>query len=92
MMDESGIAQKIVLYKQKKVSDTMTLKETQDDKDILILMMIQERDKQLEILEEENANLKRLLIESLRDNRHLEKLIRELKSKRNSKIDSIQNR
>ena len=70
----------------------MTLKETQDDKDILILMMIQERDKQLEILEEENANLKRLLIESLRDNRHLEKLIRELKSKRNSKIDSIQNR
>ena len=36
----------------------MTLKETQDDKDILILMMIQERDKQLEILEEENANLK----------------------------------
>ena len=70
----------------------MTLKETQDDKDILILMMIQERDKQLEILEEENANLKRLLIELLRDNRHLEKLIRELKSKRNSKIDSIQNR
>lgn len=70
----------------------MTLKETQDDKDVLILMMIQERDKQLEILEEENANLKRLLIELLRENRHLEKLIRELKSKRNSKIDSIQNR
>lgn len=70
----------------------MTLKETQDNKDVLILFMIQERDKQLEILEEENANLKRLLIESLRDNRHLEKLIRELKSKRNSKIDSIQNR
>lgn len=70
----------------------MTLKETQDDKDVLILMIIQERDKQLEILEEENANLKRLLIESLRENRHLEKLIRELKSKRNSKIDSIQNR
>lgn len=70
----------------------MTLKETKDDKDVLILMMIQERDKQLETLEEENANLKRLLIESLRDNRHLEKLIRELKSKRNSKIDSIQNR
>ena len=70
----------------------MTLKETQDDKDVLILMMIKERDKQLEILEEENANLKRLLIESLRENRHLDKLIRELKSKRNSKIDSIQNR
>lgn len=70
----------------------MQLKETQDKEDILILLMIHERDKQLEILEEENANLKRLLIESLRDNRHLEKLIRELKSKRNSKIDSIQNR
>ena len=66
----------------------MTLKETQDDKDVLILMMIQERDKQLEILEEENANLKRLLIESLRENRHLDKIIKELK--RN--IDSIQNR
>ena len=70
----------------------MTLKETQDDKDVLILMMIQERDKQLEMLEEENANLKRLLIESLRENRHLDKVIKELKSKRNSKIDSIQNR
>ena len=60
----------------------MTLKETQDDKDVLILMMIQERDKQLEILEEENANLKRLLIESLRENRHLDKVINELRSKR----------
>ena len=59
---------------------------------ILILLMIHERDKQLEILEEENANLKRLLIELLRENRHLDKLIIELKSKRNSKIDSIQNR
>lgn len=66
----------------------MTLKETKDDKDVLILMMIQERDKQLEILEEENANLKRLLIESLRENRHLDKIIKELK--RN--IDSTQNR
>lgn len=66
----------------------MTLKETQDDKDVLILMMIQERDKQLETLEEENANLKRLLIELLRENRHLDKIIKELK--RN--IDSIQNR
>lgn len=60
----------------------MQLKETQDDKDILILMMIQERDKQLEILEEENANLKRLLIELLRENRHLDKVINELRSKR----------
>lgn len=81
------------MNKEEKLKELLNkVKETQDDKDILILMMIQERDKQLEILEEENANLKRLLIESLRDNRHLEKLIRELKSKRNSKIDSIQNR
>ena len=60
----------------------MTLKETQDNKDVLILFMIQERDKQLEILEEENANLKRLLIELLRENRHLDKVINELRSKR----------
>lgn len=60
----------------------MTLEETQDDKDVLILMMIQERDKQLETLEEENANLKRLLIELLRENRHLDKVINELRSKR----------
>ena len=81
------------MNKEEKLKELLNkVKETQDDKDILILMMIQERDKQLETLEEENANLKRLLIESLRDNRHLEKLIRELKSKRNSKIDSIQNR
>ena len=60
----------------------MTLKETKDDKDVLLLMMIQERDKQLEILEEENANLKRLLIELLRENRHLDKVINELRSKR----------
>ena len=81
------------MNKEEKLKELLNkVKETQDDKDVLILMMIQERDKQLEILEEENANLKRLLIESLRENRHLDKLIRELKSKRNSKIDSIQNR
>ena len=60
----------------------MQLKETQDKEDILILLMIHERDKQLEILEEENANLKRLLIELLRENRHLDKVINELRSKR----------
>ena len=71
------------MNKEEKLKELLNkVKETQDDKDILILMMIQERDKQLEILEEENANLKRLLIELLRENRHLDKVINELRSKR----------
>ena len=41
----------------------MTLEETQDKEDILILMMIDERDKQIDLLETENADLKKLLIE-----------------------------
>lgn len=61
----------------------MTLKETQDKEDILILMLIQERDKQIELLEIENADLKRLLIEVLQEKKHLEKIIKDLKSKRN---------
>ena len=62
----------------KKVSDNMTLQETQDKDDILILFMISERDKQIELLETENYNLKRILIETLRENKHLEKVIKEL--------------
>ena len=54
----------------------MTLKETQDKDDILILIMISERDKQIEILEKENADLKRLLIEVLQENKHLEKTVK----------------
>ena len=54
----------------------MTLKETQDKDDILILIMISERDKQIEILEKENADLKRLLIEALQENKHLEKIVK----------------
>lgn len=61
----------------------MTLEEIQDKQDILILMMIQERDKQIELLETENTDLKRLLIESIQEKKHLEKIIKELKSKRN---------
>ena len=57
----------------------MTLQETQDKDDILILMMIKERDQQIELLEIENANLKRLLIETVRENRHLEKMIKKLR-------------
>ena len=63
----------------KKVSDTMQLQETQDKEDILILMLIQERDKQIELLETENYNLKRILIETLRENEHLEKTIKKLR-------------
>ena len=60
----------------------MNLKETQDKDDILIIMMINERDKQIELLETENYNLKAMLIEALRENRHLVKVIKELKYKR----------
>ena len=62
----------------------MTLEETQDKEDILILMMINERDKQIELLETENTDLKKLLIEVLQEKKHLEKIIKELKNKRNS--------
>ena len=62
----------------------MTLEETQDKEDILILMLIQERDKQINLLETENADLKRLLIEVTQEKKHLEKVIKELKSKRNN--------
>lgn len=60
----------------------MTLKETQDKDDILILLMIQERDKQIKLLEAENYNLKRLLIEMSTENRYLEKVIKRLRRNR----------
>ena len=62
---------------------TMTLEETQDKEDILILMLIQERDKQIDLLETENADLKKILIEISQEKKHLEKIIKELQSKRN---------
>lgn len=61
----------------------MKLKETQDKEDILILLMIHERDKQIELLETENAGLKRLVVELSSENKHLEKVVNKLKSKRN---------
>lgn len=57
----------------------MTLEETQDNKDTLIILMIQERDKQIKLLESENENLKKLLIQQLEENRHLIKVIKKLK-------------
>ena len=61
----------------------MILKETQDNKDVLIMLMIQERDKQIKLLEKENNGLKELLIKQVEENRHLLKIIRQLKNKRN---------
>ena len=61
----------------------MQLKETQDKEDILILLMIHEREKQIELLETENAGLKRLVVELSSENKHLEKIVNKLKSKRN---------
>lgn len=57
----------------------MILEETQDNKDALIILMIQERDKQIEMLEIENANLKMLLIDAISENNHLLKVIKKLK-------------
>ena len=56
----------------------MKLNETQDKEDILILLMINERDKQIELLEKENTNIKKLLIESTTENANLRKRIKEL--------------
>lgn len=60
----------------------MILEETQDNKDALIILMIQERDKQIKLLESENVNLKKLLLKQLEENRHLIKIVKELKYKR----------
>ena len=56
----------------------MKLNETQDKEDILILLMINERDKQIELLEDENTNIKKLLIELTTENANLRKRIKEL--------------
>lgn len=56
----------------------MKLNETQDKEDILILLMINERDKQIQLLEKENTNIKNLLIESVEENANLRKRIKEL--------------
>ena len=61
----------------------MQLQETQDKEDILILMLIQEREKQIELLETENTGLKRLVVELILEKKHLEKVVSKLKSKRN---------
>ena len=57
----------------------MKLREAQDEEDILILLMINERDKQIKMLEKENTDLKRLLIEVLQENKHLEKVVKKFR-------------
>ena len=57
----------------------MQLEETQDKEDMLILFMIQERDKQINLLEAENFNLKRLLIETTTENKQLKKLVKKFR-------------
>lgn len=61
----------------------MTLEETQDKQDILILMLIQERENYIKLKEEENKGLKELLINQVEENRRLLKIIKQLKNKRN---------
>ena len=68
----------------------MTLEETQDKDDILILMLIQERDKQIELLETENAGFRNLTADLLLENKRLKKIIKELKSKRNRRYEWIE--
>ena len=60
----------------------MILEETQDKQDILILMLIQERDRYIELLETENAGFRNLTADLMQENKRLIKVIRELKSKR----------
>lgn len=68
----------------------MTLEETQDKEDILILMMIDERDKQIELLETENTGFRNLTADLLLENKRLKKVIKELRSKRNRRYEWIE--
>ena len=61
----------------------MTLEETQDKEDILILMLIQERDRYIELLETENMGFRNLTADLLTENKILHKIVKELRSKRN---------
>ena len=61
----------------------MTLEETQDKEDILILMLIQERDRYIELLETENMGFRNLTADLLTENKRLHKIVKELRSKRN---------
>ena len=56
----------------------MRVEESKDKNDILILLLIQERDKQIGLLEEENSSIKQLLIDATVENTNLRKRIKEL--------------
>lgn len=55
--------------------------ELNDEEDILILKMIKVRDNRIKFLEDENRDLKRLLIETNQENESLRKINKGLKSK-----------
>lgn len=55
--------------------------ELNDKEDILILKMIKVRDNRIKFLEDENRDLKRLLIETTQENESLKKINKGLKSK-----------
>lgn len=59
----------------------MKIREINNKEDGLILLMIQERDKQIELLEEENKYIKSLLIELSIENTHLTKKLKLLRRK-----------
>ena len=65
----------------------MTLEETQDKEDILILMLIQERDRYIELLETENTGFRNLTADLIQENKRLEKVIKELRNKRNRRYE-----
>ena len=65
-----------------KVSDNMILEEAKDKDDILMLMMIQQRDRYIELLETENIGFRNLTAELLSENKKFRKVIRDLNSKR----------
>ena len=56
----------------------MRFEESKDKSDMLMLFMIQERDKQIGLLEDENASIKKLLIDTTVENTNLRKRVKEL--------------
>ena len=59
----------------------MTKEEAQDEEDILIMSMIKVRDERIKLLENENRDLKKLLLEINQENESLKKINKGLKSK-----------
>lgn len=73
LIDNLEIIERMTLYGRKSIKHWVKALQKENE----------EKDKQIELLETENADLKKLLIESLQEKKHLEKIIKELNSKRN---------